>query len=65
VRPWPRTGLEAPAVRRLLGELSGRAFLLFKRDEAFAALAARLEAKIAGRVLAMRDAVRWLQAGLF
>lgn len=45
-------------VRRLLGEVGGKAYLYFKRDASFAAAAAKVESKIAARHLALKDVVR-------
>eukprot|EP00198_Chlamydomonas_reinhardtii_P006104 XP_001695440.1 predicted protein [Chlamydomonas reinhardtii] len=42
-------------VRRLLGEVGGKAYLYFKRDASFAAAAAKVESKIAARHLALKD----------
>ncbi|PNH10245.1 Abnormal spindle-like microcephaly-associated [Tetrabaena socialis] len=48
--------VEGPALRRLLGDVSGKAYLFFKRDAAFAATASKLEAKIALKQLVLKDA---------
>ncbi|KAG2492393.1 hypothetical protein HYH03_009339 [Edaphochlamys debaryana] len=48
-------GLPGASVRRLLGEVCGKAYRLFKRDEGFAVLGEKLEAKIAARQLAIKD----------
>ncbi|GLC57421.1 hypothetical protein PLESTB_001222600 [Pleodorina starrii] len=50
------SGVEGHQVRRLLGEVTGKAYTYFKRDEGFAAMASKLEAKIAAKQLVIRDA---------
>ncbi|GFR51021.1 hypothetical protein Agub_g13348 [Astrephomene gubernaculifera] len=47
--------MEGHVVRRLLGEVSGKAYLYFKRDDEFAAMASKIEAKIATKQLALKD----------
>ncbi|EFJ40339.1 microtubule-associated protein Asp [Volvox carteri f. nagariensis] len=48
--------LNRHVVRRLLGEVSGKAYVYFKRDEGFAAMASKIESKIAAKQLTIRDA---------
>lgn len=50
-------GVEGHMVGRLLGEVSGKAYVYFKRDEGFAAMASKIESKIAAKQLTIRNPV--------
>lgn len=49
---------ESHSVRRVLGDVASKAYVTFKRDEAFAALAAKIEQRICARQLLIKDPVR-------
>ncbi|GIL67632.1 hypothetical protein Vafri_20977 [Volvox africanus] len=48
--------VEGHVVRRLMGEVTGKAYVYFKRNETFAVMASKIESKIAAKQLTIRDA---------
>ncbi|GLI66525.1 hypothetical protein VaNZ11_010395 [Volvox africanus] len=48
--------VEGHVVRRLMGEVTGKAYVYFKRNESFAAMVSKIESKIAAKQLTIRDA---------